>query len=100
MEIAMTIFKRARLLAGMTVAALTLAGAAGANTITFGLLTDNGNDDLSGQLRVEVTAGAGGTVDFTFYNDVGIASSITDIYFDDGTLLELATITDFDGASL
>lgn len=42
-------------------------------------------EDLSGQLGVEVvdtTATASGTVGFKFTNNVGIASSVTDIYFD------------------
>src|SRR5262245_47586865 len=62
-------------------------------TFTFHNIT-NTQANLSGQLSVEVTEGAvAGTVDFTFYNNVGIASSITDIYFDDGTLLALASVT-------
>ncbi|MDX2151770.1 MAG: PEP-CTERM sorting domain-containing protein [Bryobacteraceae bacterium] len=37
--------------------------------------------NLAGQLKVNVQDTAGGA-QFTFYNNVGIASSITDIYFD------------------
>jgi hypothetical protein len=67
---------------------------------TFGLITDNGNGaNLAGQLIVDVTAGLNGTVDFTFTNNVGIASSITDVYFDDGTLLDLAGITSSAGVA-
>jgi PEP-CTERM motif-containing protein len=61
---------------------------------SFFNITNNGNTGLSNQLSVDVTAGAGGTVDFTFFNNVGTLSSITDIYFDDGTLLALASVTD------
>jgi hypothetical protein len=77
----------------LTVAAMLMAaGAANATTFSFGKITNNGNPDVSGQLLVDVTDGAGDTVDFTFYNSALIGSSITDIYFDDGTLLALADI--------
>jgi len=36
---------------------------------------------------------------FKFFNNVGIASSITDVYFDDGTLLGIATITSSAGVA-
>jgi hypothetical protein len=36
---------------------------------------------------------------FTFKNNVGIASSITDVYFDDGTLLAMGQITSSTGVS-
>jgi hypothetical protein len=39
-----------------------------------------------------VTAGPGGQVSFTFTNAVGIASSISEIYFQDGPLLGAATL--------
>ena len=57
----------------------------------------NENTNVAGQLAVDVTAN-GTKVDFKFTNAVGIASSITDIYFDNGTdgstLLGIASITD------
>ena len=62
----------------------------------FSKITNNGNTDVGSQLSVDVTAGASGEVLFKFFNNVGTASSITDIYFDDGTLLALATVTDSD----
>jgi hypothetical protein len=46
-----------------------------------------------------VTDGGLGSVNFTFWNNVGIASSIADIYFDDGTLLAIASITDSGGVA-
>jgi hypothetical protein len=61
-----------------------------ADTFTFFKITNNGNPDVAGQLSVDVTGPGGNQVSFTFYNDVGIASSITDIYFDDGTLLSIS----------
>ena len=63
-------------------------------TVGFTNITNNGNTNVASQLSVDVTSGAGGTVNFKFFNNVGIASSITDIYFDDGTLLSIASITD------
>ena len=63
---------------------------ASAATIGFTKITNNGNTDVAGQLSVDVTGTA-----FTFYNNVGIASSITDVYFDDGgALLGTFSITD------
>ncbi|MHB1012202.1 MAG: PEP-CTERM sorting domain-containing protein [Desulfobacteria bacterium] len=63
---------------------------ASAALYSFTNITNNGNTDVGGQLSVDVT----GQV-FTFYNNVGIASSITDVYFDDGgTLLGTFALTD------
>src|SRR5512145_721995 len=67
--------------------------AASADVIGFFKLTNNGNEDVSAQLSVDVTAVGTDQVAFTFYNNVGIASSITDVYFDDGTLLGIASVT-------
>lgn len=67
-----------------------------ADLFGFYKLTNNGNADVGGQLSVDVTV-AGTQVSFKFFNNVGIASSITDIYFDDGTLLGISSITDSGG---
>ena len=48
------------------------------------------------QLFVELTD-MGGQVEFTFTNTGPQASSITDVYFDDGTLLGIASITGMPG---
>jgi hypothetical protein len=49
--------------------------------------------ELAPQLQVEVTTAAGNSVDFTFTNEIGIASSITDIYFDaDGFLKNMTVV--------
>lgn len=58
-------------------------------TYNFYNLTTNGPPDIGSQLRMVVSEPASGFVDFTFYNDVGTASSITEVYFDDGTLFLL-----------
>lgn len=80
------------------VAALMLATSASAETYSFVRITgvgrDGENPDLSGQLFLDVTENGYTQVDFKFTNIVGIASSVTDVYFDDGSLLGIASITD------
>ena len=68
---------------------------------TFFNITNNNNEDLSGQLYGVVSSvlDNDNQVAFTFYNEVGIASSITDIYFDDGTLLGIASISSSEGVA-
>lgn len=69
-------------------AAIALAGsAANAATFGFGCIPGEVNSatncgTLESQITVDVTGGAG-TVSFKFMNAVGLASSITDVYFDD-----------------
>lgn len=59
----------------------------------FYKITDNAPENIGGQLSVEIvdatTPNGPQQVDFIFRNAVGIASSITDVYFDDGTLLSM-----------
>ena len=91
----MTLSKKSLLLTGVAVVAtLLIAAPASAITIGFTKITNNGNSNVASQLSADVTDHGDGTVDFTFYNDVGIASSISEIYFDDGTLLALSSISD------
>jgi len=54
----------------------------------FEVFTDNGlfNDDPGLDFYMDVSNG-GAIAEFTFYNDSTVQSSITNIYFDDGTLL-------------
>ena len=83
---------------GACAIALMVAAPAQAVMYSFFKITNNGNPDVASQLVVDVTDG--GTVgltnyvDFKFTNNVGTASSITDIYFDDGTLFGISSITD------
>ena len=58
----------------------------------FEVFTENGAHyfELDG-LSVDVTNGVG-SVDFTFYNDSSVQSSVTGIFFDDGTLLGIDSI--------
>ena len=51
------------------------------------------------QLALEISDAGPGFVDFTFTNSGPAASSITDLYWDDGTLLGLASITSGPGTS-
>ncbi len=69
------------LLAAATIYTLAMQSAS-ASTYGFTNITNNGNSNLSGQLSVEVLA-VGNQASFTFRNNVGISSSIADIYFDD-----------------
>lgn len=54
-----------------------------ASTYTFNQITTNGSTGVGAQLQMDVT-NSGGNALFTFSNNIGIASSITDIYFDYG----------------
>lgn len=76
--------------------------AARAQVFGFDCITDNrGADCAAGQsqLTVEVKAAPAGSVDFVFRNAGPAASSITDVYFDDGTLLALASVWGSSGVS-
>lgn len=53
-------------------------------TLSLENITNNNSIDLSSQLLVDVSS-VGSGVEFKFTNDVGIASSITDVYFDLGS---------------
>jgi len=69
----------------------------------FNCITNNNAADCAigeAQLSVEVTDLTGGQVLFEFSN-AGLAdSSITDVYFDDGTLLGIAGLIDADDGAL
>lgn len=67
----------------------------------FNRITANAGTDVASQLTVEVNdAGTSlgfHLVDFIFRNNGPLASSITDVYFDDGTLLGIVQIVDSGG---
>jgi hypothetical protein len=76
---------------------LALPSLALADTIfPFVQITNNATQNVAGQLKVTVAAvpGSPNQVSFTFTNGVGIASNISEIYFQDGTLLDIAVIYD------
>ena len=89
---------------------------ASASMVTYGFekLTNNNVEDISGQLSITLwdaamanaefgTSLAATQVLFTVQNNVGIASNISEVYFDDGLLgpstviNSLGGFTDFDG---
>lgn len=68
----------------------------------FTQITSNGGATLDPhQLSVLVAAVDDNAtqVSFTFYNQGGVQSSITDVYFDDGTLLDMASIDNGSGVA-
>jgi hypothetical protein len=72
--------------------------------ITFFNLTNNvekgvPNPDISAQLLAEMTAVGTSQVAFTFWNIGSEKSVISEIYFDDGTLLGIATVTSSSGVT-
>jgi hypothetical protein len=82
--------------------ALLQAAPASAVLIGFDCLTNNIAGDCAigeAQLFVDVTDAGGGQVSFLFTNTGADLSSITDVYFDDGTLLGIATIDESAGVS-
>jgi hypothetical protein len=85
------------------VAGLSLgAESSQAVTLTFLNISNNSGQAaaVAPQLSVEVEQGADDTeASFTFLNNVGIAASITDVYFDDGSLLGIASISSSAGVS-
>jgi hypothetical protein len=66
-------------------------------TLSMDKITNNGiNTDIGGYLFVDVTDPGGGQVLFTFRNTSPVASSIAAVYFDDGSLLGIASIDNSD----
>jgi hypothetical protein len=78
---------------------LFIANPSLADQYGFYKITNNGNPDVGAQLYVEVTDEGSGQVRFEFHNSGPVASSITDIYFDDGALLGIASIDNGPGTS-
>jgi len=70
---------------GIGIAVVSAAAfGAQADTYSFGNITNNGGVNIAAQLSVDVTDAGGGNVDFHFVNNVGIQSSVAEVYFDDG----------------
>jgi hypothetical protein len=91
----------ARALYGLSLCALLLlARPASAVTLGFYCLTDNLAGDCTigeDQLTVELSDQGGGVVEFHFRNAGPEASVISEIYFDDGSLLVLSAVIDGPG---
>jgi hypothetical protein len=80
--------------------ALLLSAPASAVTLGFDCLTGNLAGDCAigeSQLSVELTDQGGGVVQFHFRNAGPQASVISEVYFDDGSLLALSTVIDGPG---
>jgi len=83
-------------------ALVSTAMPARADTYGFTCLTSTSPTDCAtgqSQLTVVVSDAGNGQVSFTFSNSGPNASSITDVYFDDGTLLAIASIVNGPGVS-
>lgn len=81
-----------------------LAGVTSARAVTYGFSNISANDvndagTGEAQLSVDVTDAGNNQVLFTFNNAGPEASSITDVYFDDGHLLGIAIIESSSGVS-
>jgi hypothetical protein len=94
--------KRLRLLVLLVAVSAILTTLAAADTVSFGPCITNNNVvdcNTNAQYTVIVTAVGSAQVSFQFLNSGPAPSSITDIYFDDGSLLGIATITNGTGTS-
>jgi hypothetical protein len=92
--------KKTLLSLGCLAAMLGLASSSSAVTYGFDQLTSNGGAaGVAGQLAVVIEDAGGGQVSFTFHNKGSLASSITDVYFDDGTLLGIASVSESTGVA-
>lgn len=78
--------------------AVLAVSSAHADIYYFEVFTDNSNEVLDG-MYVDVTNGVG-IVDFTFYNNNTVESSIARIYFDDGTLFGVDEVINNQGFTL
>lgn len=90
-------------LAGLGTAGMAVAPSASALTLNFSCITNNNATDCAtaeAQLSVTLSDLGGGQVLFSFANAGPGASSITDVYFDDGTLLGIAGLIDADDNAL
>jgi hypothetical protein len=78
-------------------AAMLISSFAHATTVSFYCISGNSTTDCAtgvAQLSVDVTDIGGNQVQFDFINSGPAASSITDVYFDDGALLGIASLID------
>jgi len=82
-------------LAGVIIASISLPSVAA--TVNFGCITNNNAGNCTtgeAQLTVDLTDIGSNQVNFRFINaSGGSASAITEVYFDDGTLFGLSTVT-------
>jgi hypothetical protein len=81
-------------LLGLTLCVSTAGAASITNTYYFCRITSNGSQDPAAQFSVDVVGDAANStsVSFYFHNSGPIASAVSEIYFDDGTLLSLSSV--------
>jgi hypothetical protein len=95
--------KTVPLLAAACSLALTAGAYAGDVSVelSFHRITSNNVTSVGSQLHCTVHAAtlASNYVEFTFTNVIGIQSNVSEIYFDDGTLLGTPTITNIGGTT-
>lgn len=87
------------ILAAGLLSALGLSATPAAHAVPYSFNCISGSNaqscaDGQSHLDMEVASAGTGLVDFTFRNLSSLGSSITEIYFDDGTLLGIATVID------
>ncbi len=95
-------FIRALVCAASAAVALSAPAAFGQTYGFFPVTANTVANTQAGQSQLSVTVNAGpnaNQVSFTFNNAGPAAMSITDVYFDDGTLLGIALITSSSGVS-
>ena len=93
------LFRSIELLLALSLAPVLFVSTAQAVSLGFGCISNNLAGDCAigeAQISVEVTDLGGGQVQFDFMNSGPNASSITDVYFDDGTLLGISSLIDAD----
>jgi hypothetical protein len=92
-----------RKLSGVVACVAAMSGIASwASADTYSFFNITGNNAVNAasgaaQLSVDVTDAGSGQVNFTFHNAGPAEMSITDVYFDDGTLLGIASVTNGSG---
>jgi hypothetical protein len=95
--------RRIGIILGALLAIALPAASGSALSLGFDCITGNVAGDCAfgeAQLSVDATDLGGGQVLFVFSNAGPAASSITDVYFDDGTLLGIAGLVDADDNAL
>jgi hypothetical protein len=95
-------WRNRRGIAGSIAAVMLLftANAASAAVFQFGCITNNLAGDCTiaeTAFQVEVTDAGAGFVDFTFTRSGPDQANLSEVYFDDGTLLGISTITSSSG---
>jgi len=84
-----------RRVVGFAILVCVLSAPASAATFSFGCITNNLAGDCAigeAAFQVEITDPGGGDVDFTFTRTGSDDANLSEVYFDDGTLLGLSSV--------